>query len=72
MTTRLEARKDLAHLSPDVRALQYTAEGQTFLRFLRLQQDVLRIDLETAPMDEVPRLQGALRSIREIIGAISG
>ena len=72
MATRLEVRKDLTHITPDVRALQYTPEGQTFLRFLRLQQDVLRIDLETAPMDEVPRLQGALRNIKEIIGAISG
>lgn len=58
-------------MAPDVRALKFSPEGQVFLKFLHLQQDMLRIDLETAPMDEVPRLQGALRSIKEIIGALS-
>jgi len=58
-------------MAPDVRALKFSPEGQVFLKFLRLQQDILRIDLETAPMDEIPRLQGALRNLKEIIGAIS-
>lgn len=71
MATRLDVRKDLAQMAPDVRALKFSPEGQVFLKFLHLQQDMLRIDLETAPMDEVPRLQGALRSIKEIIGALS-
>jgi hypothetical protein len=71
MTTRLDVKKDLAQMAPDVRALKFSPEGQVFLKFLRLQQDILRIDLETAPMDEIPRLQGALRNLKEIIGAIS-
>jgi len=71
MTTRLDVKKDLVQMAPDVRALKFSPEGQVFLKFLRLQQDILRIDLETAPMDEIPRLQGALRNLKEIIGAIS-
>ena len=72
MTGRQDARKEIAQLAPDIRALQYTPEGQTLLKYLRLQQSVSRIELETASVDELHKLQGRLYAIREIISAITG
>ena len=72
MSSRADVRKDLSHLLPDLRALQYSAEGQVIIKYLRLKQDVLRMDLETAPLEEIHKTQGGLGIIREIIAAISG
>lgn len=72
MAVRAEVRKDLSSILPDIRALQYSPEGQTLLRFLRLKQDILRLDLETAPLEEIHKLQGGLVTLREIITAIAG
>jgi len=72
MSDRQDARKELALMAPEIRALQYSAEGQALVRFLRLKQDLICLDLETVTIDDLHKLQGRLCAIREIISAISG
>jgi hypothetical protein len=71
MSTRNDIRKDVNALLPDLRAIQYNGDGQLVLKYLKLKQTQLRIDLETASQDEIYRLQGGLALIKEIISAIS-
>ena len=72
MTVRQDARKELAGMATEIRALRFAPEGQTLVRFLKLQQDLICIDLETVDKEDLHKLQGRLCAIREIINAISG
>ena len=72
MTTRTEVRKDLNQMAADIRAIQYSPDGQALLKYLKLKQEILRMDLETALIDDIYKIQGGLASIKEIIVAISG